>query len=104
MSAVKISFFAVFLLFITTAPPAAARTGKFDCYGVRTAPDVSEATCPHGVVPGWCPGVFECGKGPGQACGGRHNRYGRCGTGMFCGCGVCNGCDRKLDCFFQPKC
>ncbi|XP_012256282.2 uncharacterized protein LOC105686221 [Athalia rosae] len=34
----------------------------------------------------------ECGKGPGQRCGGRHNMWGKCGESLDCQCNKCHGC------------
>jgi len=95
---------AAVLVLATHTHPAAGRAAKYNCAIIRTDPSVTDATCPHGVVGAWCPGVQECGKGAGERCGGQRNKYGRCGAGMFCSCGVCNGCGRTLDCYFQPKC
>ncbi|GFG36582.1 hypothetical protein Cfor_06195 [Coptotermes formosanus] len=40
-------------------------------------------------------------KGPGEYCGGPSDVRGKCGEGMHCACGKCNGCSlATLDCYF----
>lgn len=47
-----------------------------------------------------------CTKGPGEVCGGKHQRYGVCGEGLMCSnCNRCQGCSlRTFECFDDPKC
>ena len=47
-----------------------------------------------------------CAKGPGELCGGKHNRYGICSEGLICSnCGRCSGCSYKnFVCFNDPEC
>jgi hypothetical protein len=40
-------------------------------------------------------------QGPGDYCGGPSDVRGKCGEGMHCACGKCNGCSlATLDCYF----
>jgi len=47
-----------------------------------------------------------CTKGPGEVCGGKHQRYGVCGEGLMCSnCLRCQGCSLKtFECFDDPHC
>ncbi|CAH0391646.1 unnamed protein product [Bemisia tabaci] len=57
-----------------------------------------EEECLYGLVKNHC-GYWECGKGPGQICGGPSKIFGECGDGMHCKCDRCVGCSSKtLDC------
>ncbi|KAF2356613.1 Neuroparsin [Trinorchestia longiramus] len=78
-------------------------SGAPSCQGRSSSTVVSEDNCINGVVYDWCHQPA-CGKGPGEPCGGRWNENGECGKGMFCACGVCHGCNRRLDCHFNVKC
>ncbi len=47
-----------------------------------------------------------CTKGPGDLCGGKHQRYGICGEGLMCSnCNRCQGCSLKtFQCFDDRHC
>ncbi|KDR17790.1 neuroparsin-A-like [Zootermopsis nevadensis] len=57
-------------------------------------------SCEHGIERDYC-GWKVCAKGPGDYCGGPSDVRGKCGEGMHCACGKCNGCSlTTLDCYF----
>ena len=45
-------------------------------------------------------------SGPGEVCGGKHQRYGICGEGLMCSnCNRCQGCSMKtFECFDDRQC
>ncbi|XP_018018794.1 neuroparsin-A [Hyalella azteca] len=90
-------FATIFLIFLQPANSAPS------CSGNSNNGEVSDQTCVNGVVLDWCHQQV-CGKGPGEPCGGRWLENGACGENMFCACGVCNGCNRLLQCYSNLKC
>jgi len=49
-------------------------------------------SCIYGTTQDLC-GRTVCLKGPGEMCGGRFGRYGRCADGLMCSnCNRCQGC------------
>ena len=75
----------------------------------RGAPGNKRPFNPERCKYGWeldaC-GDKTCTKGPGDLCGGKHNRYGICGEGLMCSnCNRCYGCSLKtFECFEDTRC
>ncbi len=63
------------------------------------------SSCKYGWETDVC-GVRRCTKGPGDLCGGKHQRYGICGEGLMCSnCNRCYGCSLKtFECFEDRTC
>ena len=63
------------------------------------------STCKYGWERNAC-GQKTCTKGPGDLCGGKHQRYGICGEGLMCSnCNRCYGCSLKtFECFEDRNC
>jgi len=53
-------------------------------------------SCIYGTTQDLC-GRTVCLKGPGEMCGGRFGRYGRCADGLMCSnCNRCQGCSFQV--------
>lgn len=74
------------------------------CYN-RNDEVVDEKKCIYGWDVDPC-GIKVCAKGPGEVCGGKHQRYGICGEGLMCSnCNRCQGCSMKtFECFDDRQC
>ncbi len=67
--------------------------------------DFNSDNCRYGWEVDVC-GVKQCTKGPGDLCGGKHQRYGICGEGLMCSnCNRCYGCSLKtFECYEDGGC
>merc|ERR1712012_1117558 len=68
-------------------------------------PEVDAGSCTYGTTRNSC-GRTVCQKGPGEMCGGRFGRYGRCANGLMCSnCNRCQGCSfQTFICWDDKEC
>jgi len=68
-------------------------------------PEANPADCDYDTTRDSC-GRTVCQKGPGEMCGGRFGRYGRCASGLMCSnCNRCQGCSfQTFTCWDDKEC
>merc|ERR1712080_455885 len=81
------------------------RSGMYGAASVCEEGVDCHSVCEFGSYQDFC-GNTVCKKGPSQVCGGKHNIYGRCGSGMMCSnCNRCQGCSLKtFQCWNDKDC
>merc|ERR1712184_80564 len=89
----------LFLLLIITALVPNVLSSALPPNCDPNQPEVDPGSCTYGTTRNSC-GRTVCQKGPGEMCGGRFGRYGRCANGLMClNCNRCQGCSFQFQTF-----
>ena len=81
-------------------------TGPAHSSAIRCDQEVDPSTCTYGSYVDYTCRKTVCRKGPSGLCGGKNDRWGKCGRGLMCSnCNRCQGCSYdSFTCWEDKNC